>query len=47
MQGLITWLLYIITDIFWKNRHIFETRIHIQTQIRKNFILALVTNDFL
>ena len=28
-------------------RHIFETQIHIQTQIRKTFILALTTNDFL
>ena len=28
-------------------RHIFETQIHIQTQIRKNFILSLVTKDFL
>ena len=28
-------------------RHIFETQIHIQTQIRKTFILALATNDFL
>ena len=27
--------------------HIFETQIHIQTQIRKTFILALPTNDFL
>ena len=27
-------------------RHIFETQIHIQTQIRKTFILALATNDF-
>ena len=25
----------------------FETQIHIQTQIRKSFILALATNDFL
>ena len=29
------------------SRHIFETQIHIQTKIRKNFILALATNDFL
>ena len=28
-------------------RHIFETKIHIQTQIRKIFILAIATNDFL
>ena len=28
-------------------RHIFETQIHIQTQIRKTFILALANNDFL
>ena len=28
-------------------RHIFETQIHIQTQIEKNFILALATTDFL
>ena len=28
-------------------RHTFETQIHIQTQIRKKFILALATNDFL
>ena len=28
-------------------RHIFETQIHIQTWIRKTFILALATNDFL
>ena len=28
-------------------RHIFETQIHIQTRIRKTFILALATNDFL
>ena len=28
-------------------RHIFETQIRIQTQIRKTFILALVSNDFL
>ena len=28
-------------------RNIFETQIHIQTQIRKNLILALATNDFL
>ena len=28
-------------------RHIFETQIHIQTQIRKTFILALATNHFL
>ena len=28
-------------------RHIFETQIHIQTQIRKTFTLALATNDFL
>ena len=27
-------------------RHIFETQIHIQTQIRKTFTLALATNDF-
>ena len=27
--------------------HIFETQIHVQTQIRKSFILALATNDFL
>ena len=27
--------------------HIIETQIHIQTQIRKTFILALATNDFL
>ena len=27
--------------------HIFETQIHIQTQIRKTFILALATIDFL
>ena len=25
----------------------FETQIHIQIQIRKNFILTLATNDFL
>ena len=25
----------------------FETQIHIQTQIRKNLILTLATNDFL
>ena len=28
-------------------RHIFETQIHIQTHIRKTFILFLATNDFL
>ena len=28
-------------------RHIFETQIRIQTQIRKTFILALASNDFL
>ena len=28
-------------------RYIFETQIHIQTQIPKIFILALATNDFL
>ena len=28
-------------------RHIFETSIHIQTHIRKSFILALARNDFL
>ena len=28
-------------------RHIFETQIHIQTQIRKTFILVLANNDFL
>ena len=28
-------------------RHIFETQIHIQTQILKTFMLALATNDFL
>ena len=28
-------------------RHIFETQIHIKTQIRKTFILALATNEFL
>ena len=28
-------------------RHILETHIHIQTQIRKNFILSLATNDVL
>ena len=28
-------------------RHIFETQIQIQTRIRKTFILALATNDFL
>ena len=28
-------------------RHIFETQIDIQTQIRKNFILSLATNNFL
>ena len=27
-------------------RHIFDTQIHIQTQIQKTFILALATNDF-
>ena len=27
-------------------RHIFKTQIHIQTQIRKTFILVLATNDF-
>ena len=27
-------------------RHVFETQIHIQTQIWKTFILALATNDF-
>ena len=27
-------------------RHIFETQIHIQTQIRNTFILPLATNDF-
>ena len=26
---------------------IFETQIHIQTQIRKTFILVLATNEFL
>ena len=28
-------------------RYIFETQIHIETQIRKTFVLALATNDFL
>ena len=28
-------------------RHIFETQIHVQTQIQKTFILALATNDLL
>ena len=28
-------------------RHIFETKIHIETQSRKAFILAFATNDFL
>ena len=28
-------------------RHIFETQIHIQTQILKTFMLSLATNDFL
>ena len=27
--------------------HIFETQIHIQTQIQKNIILAFADNDFL
>ena len=29
------------------SRHTLETQIHIQTQIQKNFILSLATNDFL
>ena len=28
-------------------RHIFETQVHIQTQIRKTFKLSLATNNFL
>ena len=28
-------------------RHVLETQIHIQKQIRENLILALATNDFL
>ena len=37
--------MYPFYELFF--RRIFETQIHVQTQIRKNFILSLATNDFL
>ena len=43
-RAIITKTLYFPELLF---RHIFETQIHIQTQIWKTFILALATHDFL
>ena len=45
LYGVSPYIISIIHELLF--RHIFETQIHIQTQIRKSFILALATNDLL